>query len=64
MKFTPALGITIEYKGDVGVVSFICESSLTFCKKASTGDMVQDVCIVVYSYDWDKIKLLQGHHRG
>lgn len=64
MRFTPALGITIDYKGDVGIIKFICDECLTFCKKTKNGEMIQDVCIVVYSYDWDKIKLLQGHHRG
>lgn len=63
MTFTPAKGILVEYKGDVGTIKFVSETYLTFCMKAREGKMIQDVCIVVYSYEWDQIKLLQGHHR-
>ena len=63
MTFTPAEGILIEYKGEVGHVKFVCEDSLTFCKKRKSGNMTTDICIVVYAYEWDNIKLLQGHHR-
>lgn len=63
MTFSPTEGILIEYKGDVGHVVFVCDESLTFCKKRKSDNMTGDICIVVYSYEWDKIKLLQGHHR-
>lgn len=63
MTFTPAEGIYVEYKGDVGVVEFITDEYLTFCKKPKDDNMLQDICIVVYKYEWDNIKLLRGHHR-
>ena len=64
MTFTPAVDIVIEYKGDVGVVKFVCDTCLTFCKYSLDDEtQIGDVCIVVYSYEWDNIKLLQGHHR-
>lgn len=64
MTFTPALDIVIEYKGNVGVVKFICDECITFCKYSSKVEgELSDVCIVVYRYEWDSIKLLQGHHR-
>lgn len=64
MTFTPAENLQVEYKGDVGSIGFICDEYLTICKKRKNGDMISDVCIVAYKYDWDQIKLLQGHHRG
>ena len=63
MTFTPATGLTIEFKGDVGVVKFISDEYLTFCLKTKEEEMISDVCVVVYRYEWDSIRLLQGHHR-
>lgn len=65
MTFTPAAGIVIEYKGEVGVIKFVCPECLTFCKYDPNNEKeIGTVCIVVYSYDWDNIKLLSGHHRS
>ena len=63
MTFSPAEGLLVEYRGIVGNIKFIDDVYLTICKKTKTGDMVGDICIVVYSHCWDEIKLLQGHHR-
>ena len=62
MTFSPTENILIEYKGSVGVVKFVCEQSLSFCIYDNDGEL-SNVCIVVYSYDWDNIKLLSGHHK-
>ena len=64
MTFSPAENLLIEFKGDVGVIVFISDEYLTFCKKKKDDEMISDICIVVYKYNWDQIKLLQGHHRG
>ena len=64
MTFTPTLGIEVEYKGFVGVVKFIDETSyLTICVKRKEGEMFGDVCMVVYTQFWDDIKLVGPHNR-
>lgn len=63
MNFTPAEGLLVEYKGMVGKIKFIDETYLTICSKPREGDMVQDVCMVVYSYNWNDIGLVGTHNR-
>lgn len=60
MKFTPAVGLLVEYRGTVGHIKFIDEIYLTICTKPKDGEMIGDICVVVYSYSWDEIKLLEG----
>lgn len=63
MTFSNCEGLTVEYKGYVGEIRFVDEIYLTICMKPREGNMIQDVCMVVYKEQWDDIKLLQGHHR-
>ncbi len=63
MSFSPALGILVEYKGNVGEIKFIDEVYLTICLKNKCDGMIGDVCLVVYKPEWDMIKMLQGRRR-
>ena len=63
MSFTPALGITVEYKGSVGEIRFIDEVYLTICTKSKTKGMIGDLCIVVYKAEWDTIKMIGDRNR-
>lgn len=63
MTFSNCEGLVVEYKGKVGTIRFVDEIYLTICMKPKDGNMVQDVCMVVYREQWDDIKLLQGPHR-
>lgn len=63
LSFTPALGLEVEYRGHVGVINFIDELYLTVCIKKKEGDMISDVCMVVYPNQWENIKLMGGPHK-
>ena len=63
MEFTPSEGLSVEYKGTVGNIKFIDEHYLTICTKPREGEMVGDICLVVYRYNWNNIKLMGSHHR-
>jgi len=63
MTFTPAEGLLVEYKGNVGTIRFIDEIYLTVCLKTKKDNMFGDVCLVVYREEWDSIKLLGGPHK-
>ena len=63
MSFSPALGILVEYKGNVGEIKFIDEVYLTICLKNKCDGMVGDVCLVVYKREWDDIKMIGGRNR-
>ena len=63
MSFSPALGITVEYKGSVGEIRFIDEVYLTICLKNKCDGMVGDVCLVVYKGEWDNIKMVGERNR-
>ena len=62
MTFSPTQGLLVEYKGTVGNIKFIDESYLTLCTQPKDKDMIGDICVVVYRYEWDKIKLIGSHH--
>ena len=61
--FTPALGLEVDFRGHRGVISFISDVYLTVCLKKREGDMIGDVCMVVYAQNWDEIELLGSHNR-
>jgi len=63
VTFTPAPNLLVEYRGNVGTIKFVSDEYLTFCMAPKNDKMIGDLCIVVYRYCWDEIKLLQGHHR-
>lgn len=60
---TFAVGVLIEYQGLVGTITFYGTEYLTFCIKTPEGGMHGPVCLVVYSSQWDEIKVLNSHHR-
>ena len=63
MSFSPAPGVLVEYKGNVGEIKFIDDIYLTICLKNKCDGMIGDVCMVVYKNEWDTIKMLQGRRR-
>ena len=53
-------GLQVEYKNNRGFIKFIdeCGIYLTVCM----GDNLEssrDICLVVYSYEWDNIKIIK-----
>lgn len=48
-------GQEVEYKGDTGVIRFIFDEYLTVCLKRRCDGMIGDICLVIYSYQWDEI---------
>ena len=63
MNNTFALGVKVEYQGICGTITFLDTEYLTICTKTTDGSMTGPVCLVVYSYLWDNIKVLNSHHR-
>ncbi len=63
MSFSPALGLLVEYKKTVGEIRFIDDIYLTICTKRKDGNMIGDLCLVVYKREWDLIQMLGEHNR-
>lgn len=63
MNHAFALGVKVEYQGIFGTITFVDTEYLTICTKTSDDSMTGPVCLVVYSYLWDNIKVLNSHHR-
>jgi hypothetical protein len=57
MVFTE--GSMAQYKEHIGTIRFICNSYLTLCISEFPEEKRRDVCILVYQYDFKKIKLLK-----
>ena len=52
-------GSLVEYKDIRGVVTFICEHSLSILVKAFAGEPARDVKVVVYYDQWHLVTPLQ-----
>jgi hypothetical protein len=57
MVFTE--GSLAQYKEHIGTIRFVCSSYLTLCISEFPQEPRRDVCILVYQYDFKKIKLLE-----
>jgi hypothetical protein len=55
---TFATGVVVEYNDYQGIIKFCCDSYVTICIKEHQ-ERVKDVCILVYSSNWNKIRLLK-----
>ena len=54
-------GTLVEYKNIKGVVTFICDHSLSILVKAFAGEPARDVKVVVYYDEWHLVTPLQTH---
>lgn len=52
-------GVRVKYKDQVGVISFLCDHSLSILISEFPQEPVRNVKIVVYRSDWKNIKLLK-----
>ena len=50
-------GLVVKYKDHTGIIRFICDSYLTLCIQEHE-ERVRNVCILIYRYEWNQIKLL------
>lgn len=51
-------GLLVEYKDQLGVVTFTCTDYITVCVSSGHSPL-NDLCILVYKEDWNKVKLLK-----
>lgn len=56
MPTNVSLGQLVSYKGNIGVIRFIDPVYLTVCLNNKAKKMVGDVCLVVYSFEWDLLQ--------
>ena len=52
-----AEGIEATYNGHTGTIRFICDQYVTLCISKFPEQKVRDVCILIYSHEFDQIKL-------
>ena len=58
-----AVGVLVEYDGMVGAITFVSDQYITICTKPKEDGMHGPVCLVVYPHQWDKVNVLNSHHR-
>lgn len=52
-------GVEVQYKYHRGIISFLCETSLSIKIHEFPGEPIRDVMIVVYRPQWKDIKLIK-----
>ena len=52
-------GVRVRYKHHIGIISFLCETSLSIKVHEFPGEPIRDVMIVVSRSDWENIKLIK-----
>lgn len=53
------LGQRARYKNnEEGIISFVDPKCITICVRIFPNEKSRNVCIVVYSYDFDKVQIL------
>lgn len=57
MTTTFAIGAPICYNNVCGIVTFICDQSLSFCLNPEEINRRKHINVVVYRNQWNKIKL-------
>lgn len=55
-------GVEVTYKHFHGYVKFVCDDYVTICIQRGERK-VNDVCLLVYKNDWDKIELNKSSHK-
>ena len=58
MTFTE--GLLVRYKSHIGVVKFISSQYITICIQ-TYDHKVRDVCLLVYSNDWNDIQIVNDY---
>lgn len=56
------VGTEIYYNGMYGHIRFVCEQYMTICIKEFPNERVRDVCLVIFSSQYDKLQLVNGNH--
>lgn len=52
------LGQHARYKHEEGIISFVDHKCITICVRIFPNEKSRNVCLVVYSYDFDKVQIL------
>jgi hypothetical protein len=52
-------GVWVQYKHHIGIISFLCETSLSIKVHEFPGEPIRDVIVVVSRSDWKNIKLIK-----
>ena len=52
------IGQRARYKGDEGVIAFVDPNCITICVRVFPGQKVRNVCLVVNSYEFDNVEIL------
>ena len=52
------LGQYARYRNEEGIISFVDPRCITICVRIFPNEKSRNVCIVVYSYDFDKVQIL------
>jgi len=52
-------GVRVQYKNQIGVISFLCDLSLSIMIREFPEEPVRNVKLVVHRSDWKNIKLLK-----
>jgi hypothetical protein len=51
-------GLDVKYKGQIGVVDFMCDRYITICVRR-LDHRSRDVCMLVYPSQWKDVELLK-----
>lgn len=54
------IGQRARYKGDEGVIAFVDPQCITICVRVFPGQKVRNVCLVVPSYQFELVELLDN----
>lgn len=52
------IGQRARYKNDEGIISFVYPKCITICVRVFPNEKSRNVCLVVYSHDFDKVEIL------
>lgn len=52
-------GVQVQYNGHIGIISFLCDHSLSILIREFPEEPVRNVKIVVYRSNWKNIKLIK-----
>ncbi len=57
MTFTE--GLQVIYKGHIGFIQVVTPEYVTFCIREFPNEPSRDVCLLIYNYDFSKVKLIK-----
>ena len=52
-------GVKVQYKDQIGVITFLCDHSLSIMIRQFPEEPVRNVKLVVYRSEWKNIKLIK-----